>query len=90
MEDAVDRRAAESALAALRLRFQALEARLIDVGAGEVVVDAELDTLRTSITDIADDTLSLLQETEVRAPAAEGGSRPKKAASRSPRSARRR
>lgn len=90
MEDGVDRRAAESALAALRLRYQALEARLIDVGAGEVVVDAELDTLRTSISDLADDTLRTLQEPEVKAPIAEAGARPKKAASRSPRSARRR
>lgn len=90
MEDAVDRRAAESALAALRLRFQALEARLIDVGAGEMVVDAELASLRTSIGDLADDTLRTLQDPAPKAPTVESGGKKRAAASRSSRSARRR
>ncbi len=64
MEETVERKTAEAALADLRRRFDLLEARLIAAGgqAAQTLVDTELDALRASVSEVADTALATLAE----------------------------
>ena len=62
VEERAEKNAAEAALAELRLRFQALEARLIESGRPHSAesADAELGTLRDQVDAVADQALTTL------------------------------
>lgn len=57
-----ERTATEAELAELKRRFELLEARLIEAGglAAETLVEADLDSLRASVSRVADDAIEVL------------------------------
>lgn len=80
VEERAEKKAAEAALAELRTRFQALEARLIETGgtASNPLGEAELTDLRESVAALSDRALAVLTPTPP--PPKPRARRPKKAA----------